>query len=275
MKTACWTLILAALTAAQSPMAVGLSSNVVMLEEPGTILRSALTGNGRFAAPESLVAAYARSAPLALAEQIGNLRNPESALGGTTVRVIDSAGNERMAPLLYVAPAQVNLQIPRGTATGWATLVFSIGSTEVSRAALEIRPIAPEVMQTGTYPNAVLMRIREGATGFEPLVRLVDGWIEVTPIDFGPPSDELFLLVFGTGVRGRTSPSAVKAVVDSVELPVEYVGPQGELAGIDQIVIRLPRSLSEAESKYPYFTILVDGLNLVNADGDDMYLPIQ
>jgi uncharacterized protein (TIGR03437 family) len=275
MATVYWTLILAALAGAQTPLAVDLSSRTATLDVPGTILKSALTGNGQFAAPESLVSAYARSAPLAVAEHTGNIRNPESALGGTTVRVIDSAGIERMAPLLYVAPAQINLQIPRDTATGQATLVFSIGSTEVARAFLEIKLIAPEVMQTGIYPNAVVMRIRNGAASIEPIIRLVDGSMEVTPLDFGPPSDELFLVVFGTGIRGRSSPRAVKALVDNVELAVEYVGPQGEFAGIDQINIRLPRSLSERQSKYPYFTIVVDGAHLFNADGDDMYLPIK
>jgi hypothetical protein len=39
----------------------GVSSNTAMLEVPGTILRSALTGIGRIAAPESLLSAYACS----------------------------------------------------------------------------------------------------------------------------------------------------------------------------------------------------------------------
>src|SRR5262249_17822038 len=39
-------------------------------------------------------------------------------LAGTTVKVKDSAGAERLAPLFSVSPTQVNYQIPVGTAAG-------------------------------------------------------------------------------------------------------------------------------------------------------------
>ncbi|MGH9841878.1 MAG: hypothetical protein ACREEM_24245 [Blastocatellia bacterium] len=37
-------------------------------------------------------------------------------LGGVSVRALDSAKTERLAPLFFVSPAQVNYQMPPGTA---------------------------------------------------------------------------------------------------------------------------------------------------------------
>lgn len=130
-------------------------------------------------------------------------------------------------------------------------------------------------MQVDTFPNAIVVRLRDATSSFKPLVRFVNGSAVVTPIDFGPPSDELFLLLFGTGIRGRSSPAAVRALVDDVEVPVEYAGPQGQFAGVDQINIRLPRSRSFRPSKFPFFTVVVDGVHVANAEGDNVYLPLK
>jgi uncharacterized protein (TIGR03437 family) len=130
-------------------------------------------------------------------------------------------------------------------------------------------------MQIGGYPAALLMRVRDTTVSFEPVIRIQDGAVEVTPLDFGPSTDQLLLLLFGTGLRGRSSPAGVKAVIGDIEIGAEYAGPQGEFAGLDQVNIRLPRSLAGDSSRVPYFALIVDGTHFVNAGGDDMYLPIK
>jgi len=56
-----------------------------------------------------------------------------------------------------------------------------------------------------------------------------------------PDSDQLFLVLFGTGMRFRSSLSNVSVKIGGIDAPVEYAGPQGEFAGLDQINVRLPR----------------------------------
>jgi hypothetical protein len=46
-------------------------------------------------------------------------------IAGTTVRVKDSAGVERLAPLFFVSPTQVNYQVPAGTSIGGATITVT------------------------------------------------------------------------------------------------------------------------------------------------------
>ena len=68
------------------------------------------------AAPESMVTASNTTGGLANTTVPGDLRNPPTTLGGTTVTVRDSAGVERLAQLDYVSPRQVNYIVPAGTA---------------------------------------------------------------------------------------------------------------------------------------------------------------
>ncbi len=64
-----------------------------------------------------------------------------------------------------------------------------------------------------------------------------------SPIDLGAEGDQVVLLLFGTGIRGRSSLEKVTVRVGGVDTPVSYAGAQG-LAGLDQINVALPRSLA-------------------------------
>jgi uncharacterized protein (TIGR03437 family) len=46
-------------------------------------------------------------------------------LRGTDIKVKDSVGNERPAPLFFISPTQVNYQIPPGTAAGVASVTIT------------------------------------------------------------------------------------------------------------------------------------------------------
>ena len=52
--------------------------------------------------------------------------------------------------------------------------------------------------------------------------------------------------MFGTGFRNRSSLSAVSVRIGNQAAEVTYAGPQGYYWGLDQINVRLPRSLAGA-----------------------------
>jgi uncharacterized protein (TIGR03437 family) len=180
-------------------------------------------------------------------------------LGGTTVRIKDSAGIERLSPILYASPRQVNYIIPTGATNGPATVTITSGDGAVSTAAVQIESIAPSLFTVAGYPAALLVRVREGMQTVEPVVRRSEGWIEQTPIDLGRETDEVFLVLFGTGIRGRSSLASVRVTIDGVEAPVEYAGPQGEFAGLDQVNVKLPRALSGRNWVLLELLLTVDG----------------
>ncbi len=67
-----------------------------------------------------------------------------TSLGGASISVVDFKGVERMAPLFFISPFQINYQIPAGTTPGPALLKFNnngqlvTGSTIVAPSAISI-----------------------------------------------------------------------------------------------------------------------------------------
>ena len=64
------------------------------------------------------------------------------------------------------------------------------------------------------------------------------------PIDLGPATDQVYLVLFGTGIRGRSSLAGVAATIGGLDADVTFAGPQGQFDGLDQVNVRLPRSLA-------------------------------
>jgi len=171
-------------------------------------------------------------------------------LAGTTVRVRDNLGVEGLAPLFFVAPEQINYLVPSGAANGIATITVTNGAGEVSTGAAIISNVAPSLFSAnangmGVAAAVVFRRAASGRESFEPVARLdpaTNRYVAV-PIDLGPEGDQVFLIPFGTGFRGRSALANVSATIGGAGAPVIYAGPSPGLIGLDQGNIRLDRSL--------------------------------
>lgn len=62
------------------------------------------------------------------------------------------------------------------------------------------------------------------------------------PIDLGT-GDRLFLTLYGTGIRKRSSLENVRCAIGGVDAPVLFAGAQGTFVGLDQINVEAPASL--------------------------------
>jgi uncharacterized protein (TIGR03437 family) len=176
-------------------------------------------------------------------------RNPASSLGGTTVTVIDANGVERPAGLLYASPSQVNCIMPPDTSSGYARVKITTGAGTEIWGTVRVQSAAPELFTVATnrgpLPVGAVVRLRNGQVVVEPLTQ--PGTVfqnDPVPIDLGPATDELWLVLGGTGFRNRSSLGNVRVTIGGVEAPVEYAGPQPPFAGQDQLNVRLPRSLA-------------------------------
>jgi uncharacterized protein (TIGR03437 family) len=167
-------------------------------------------------------------------------------LGGSQAKIRDSAGNERLAPLFFVAPTQVNFLVPPGTAPGPATLTVLRGGQAVANTEMRIQAVAPGVFTANVdghgAPAAIATRIARDGTQSHQLVFQCGAAFSCKPaqIDLGGPDDQVVLTLFGTGIRGRSSLQAVQASITGPPLEVLYAGPQGEFVGLDQVNVRLP-----------------------------------
>ena len=64
------------------------------------------------------------------------------------------------------------------------------------------------------------------------------------PVDLGSADDDVYLILFGTGLRFPGSSNDVRVTFGGTNVPVEYVGEQKEFAGLDQLNLKLPKSLA-------------------------------
>ncbi|QQS48739.1 MAG: VCBS repeat-containing protein [Acidobacteriota bacterium] len=199
-------------------------------------------------AGEAIVAAFGVN--LAASTVVAETIPLPTTLGGTTVRVRDSLGVERLAPLFFVSAGQVNYLMPEGTALGSATVMIMNGSGS-SAGGTRIVRIAPGLFSANAdgqgVAAAVVLRVQaDGTQIFEPVAMFdsTSGRFVPAPIDAGPETDQLFLILFGTGLRSTVSPGAVNARIDGQFIEVLYAGPQGGFVGLDQLNLRLPRFLA-------------------------------
>lgn len=230
-----------------------LNNRVRMLKRINTTLPVASVSAASFLpldlAPESIAAAFGDK--LATQTVIASTVPLPTTLAGTTVKVRDSAGVERNAPLFFVGPNQINYLIPSGTATGAATITVTSGDSTISIGSLGISTVAPGLFTADAsgqgLPTAVALRVKENGTlSYEPIAQFdpAQSRFVPVPIDLGPPTDQLFLILYGTGVRFRSALSAVSATIGGENSEVLYAGLAEGFVGLDQANLRIPRSLA-------------------------------
>ncbi len=169
---------------------------------------------------------------------------------GTTVELLDSAGQYHRIPLFFAASVadgsydQVNFYLPEEIASGEAIVTITAASGEVSQGTVTIQPVAPAIFT-----------INQSGQGEAAVVGTSDG----VTYDFGyakqDPNRDVFVSLFGTGWRFANQPSggvtnelvaaSSTLTVEVNRQPVEvvYAGAQPEYLGLDQINIKLPRTL--------------------------------
>ncbi len=210
---------------------------------------SAASFTGATLASETIIAAFGQN--LATRLEVATSQPLPTTLAGTTVKVRDANGVERNAPLFFVSPAQVNYLIPPGTANGNATVTITSGDGSISTGAVSIAAVAPGLFSANANGQgvaaAIAVRVKaDGTQSFESIARFdaAQNRFVPIPIDLGPEGEQVFLILFGTGLRARSSLSAVSVRLGGADSEVSFAGPQGGFAGLDQINARIPRSLA-------------------------------
>jgi uncharacterized protein (TIGR03437 family) len=169
---------------------------------------------------------------------------------GAKVTVRDSNGVVRDQPLFFVAPQQVNFLLHPETAPGPATVTTYIDEQIVSLGSITVVKLSPGLFtqnSTGEgVPAAYGLRVSGGnvtAIGVAAYDQAQATWRPV-PIDLGPPGDEIYLVLYGSGLRGVSGLSGIVATIGDRSIPVLYVGGDSNFVGLDQVNLGpIPRSL--------------------------------
>ena len=216
--------------------------------QPVTLVSAASYATGAALAPESIANASGKG--LATSMQGATSQPLPTTLASTSVVVKDIAGVERQASLLFVSPTQITFLVPAGTRTGPATVAVRVGGSVVATGSIEIAGVAPALFAANQNGRGVAaaLAVRAKAGGpqsweyvFPP--GCAPGSCVASPIDLGTDSDPVFLQLYGTGIRGRSSLAAVSAKIGGVDARVDYAGPAPDFAGLDQVNLLIPRAL--------------------------------
>ncbi|MBI1761409.1 MAG: hypothetical protein HYR56_08240 [Acidobacteria bacterium] len=211
---------------------------------------SAASFVGTALAGESIVAGFGQG--LAIRTEAAATVPLPTSLAGTTVRVRDSAGIERLAPLFFVSSGQVNYQVPPGTAAGAATLIINSGDGAVSTGTMQIARVMPGLFAANSngmgVAAALVLRVKADGSQVYELVATYDAAQQrfvPLPLSLGPAGEQLYLILFGTGARNYSGLANVQARVGGTTAEVGYIGPVEGLIGLDQLNVGpLPRSLA-------------------------------
>ncbi|MBI3667567.1 MAG: SBBP repeat-containing protein [Acidobacteria bacterium] len=170
-------------------------------------------------------------------------------LGNVTVTVRDSSGTERAQPLFFTSATQINFYLAAETQRGPATIRITGSDARVQTANVTIESVCPGLFSMnadgqGVAAGNVVRVSASGAQTFLDIMRYDNAqrkWVG-QPIDFGTPTDRIFLVLYGTGLRNRTSLANVSATIGGIQVQADYLGAQGTLVGLDQFNVELPRA---------------------------------
>jgi uncharacterized protein (TIGR03437 family) len=189
-------------------------------------------------------AASFANGPLATNSIVTAFWNGPAKPSGIGINVKDSAGTTRPAQIFFLSSKQINYGVPDGTATGNATIAIT-GTPDTFTAQQQIAAVAPGVFNAGGLAVGSTLTVHNGKQTPGNLVQPdSSGKLQPVPIAVGTGSDQVFLILYGTGIRNRVNP--VTATIGTTSAPVVFAAAQGAFVDEDQVNVLVPQSLRGA-----------------------------
>jgi uncharacterized protein (TIGR03437 family) len=172
-------------------------------------------------------------------------------LAGASVQITDSAGLTQSCPLFSASPTQINLLVPNGAAPGPATLTIRQTSGSSVWAKVAVESVAPGLFSVNANGQGIgaITALRVSGSGQQSSVPVfscgVNGQCTSVPIDLGAATDQVYLSLYGTGIRGFSSLSAITVTIGGIAVPVIAAAAQSQFVGLDQVNVGpLPGTLA-------------------------------
>jgi uncharacterized protein (TIGR03437 family) len=212
-------------------------------------------------APGSIATAYGSN--LSTASGVPSMTPLPTTFDQTAVTITDVSGVQAAAPLFYVSPSQINFEVPDGVAVGTAqvTVASPAGTTDANVQIANIAPGIFTLTPAGLVAADVLVVAADGSQSFQSVYQ-VGASNAVVPLPVNVSAGQVYLEIFGTGIRNAKS---VKATVGGHSVPVLSAGSQGVFIGLDQVNIGpLPSSLKGSGPTNIVLTADGEAANTVN-----------
>ncbi len=252
-------------------------ATVVLIAVGQCSITASQAGNATFPPAPSVTRTFAITAIVILGPRVESISNAASYVAGTlapasygalfglrltngVVRLRDSAGATHTLEQTFSGETQINFIVPAAAAQGEAAVTVTTPNG-ASEFPVTIAAITPGLFSSnGTG---------EGLAAAQALIVNVDKTVTTLTVADAPivvrAGTELYLVLYGTGIRGRAAGSTVLVSVGGIPVEVLYAGPQGTFPALDQINVRVP--LTVAGLGNVEIRLLVEGLeaNVVKA----------
>lgn len=169
-----------------------------------------------------------------------------TSLNGVTVTFQDSSGVSGQAPLFFVSPGQINLEVPPALAAGPAVFNVNGPAGVMASGSIMFASAVPGLFTanqngTGVAAAQTVQVQSDGTQSIQPVFQCgaAAGSCQPIPLNLRQPQ-QLYLVFYGTGIRNRASLSDVVLKVGGVNAQVLYAGPQGATPGLDQVNVVAP-----------------------------------
>lgn len=208
------------------------------MDAGGAVAQAARTVNAanyaQLVAPDSLAATFGHQ--LCQVTAAATSQPLPLTLAGVTVMV-----NNLSAPLLYVSPTQVNYILPANVDPGTAVIKVMNGGAMVANGTVAVETVSPSIFTILASGKGVpAAQITADGVSFQS-VGYADG--SARTLSVGTANKPNYLVLYGTGLRRRSSLSNVRVTVGGVPAEVTYLGAHPTLAGLDQMNLKLPQEL--------------------------------
>ncbi|MGA2502146.1 MAG: Ig-like domain repeat protein, partial [Tepidisphaeraceae bacterium] len=165
-----------------------------------------------------------------------------TSLAGSTVQVTDAAGVQRLAALSFVSMGQINFMIPTNTAPGLATITVTNAYGATASTIIVVSPTSPGLFSqdssgSGLAAGQYIVVHSDGSqTAPNQIAQYNSSTGQWVPVPIAAAAtDQVYLVLYGTGIRYKPSNGSVTATVNGQSAPVAYAGPQAQYFGEDQV----------------------------------------
>jgi uncharacterized protein (TIGR03437 family) len=228
---------------------------------------------GATVAPNSIVSLFAAN----IATEVSVATNPPPAplptsLGGVSATITDISGNATPIALIAVTPGQIDAVLPAGLQAGPAVVNLTTSSGAQITGDATLAAAAPSLFSAnqtgkGTAAAQVVIGHADGSQTLIPAIATcTSSGCTPIPINLGSSTDQAYLVLFGTGIRGAGGASAVTATVGNTPCQVAFAGAQGTYFGLDQVDVELPQSLAGSGTVNVVITAAGETANTVTVD---------
>jgi uncharacterized protein (TIGR03437 family) len=170
--------------------------------------------------------------------------NLPTTLAGVSGTLTDASGQTFQLSLTSVTPTQVRAVMPPTLSSGHATIAITGPTGTSSGAIINVVQVAPALFSAdgsgkGVASGFVALMAAEGSQSVEPIANCDSGPCVSVPIDTGAENDQTMLVLYGTGIRHRSSLRGVSVLIGGFQAQVLYAGVSDAGPGWDEVRVAL------------------------------------